>query len=1084
MLKKVILYLFVTCYTIPLYAQQSLDSVPSILYKRYFHKDVNLMLKRSKTINNPFSITLENQNTNSIGLNGLNRSGSISRAITIGNNQDLTLNSSLNLQLSGRINEELEIVAAISDDNIPIQPEGNTQQIQEFDKVFIQLLNKNYSLTAGDFELRKPNSYFLNYFKKAKGAYARSSLEINKNHSIKNDIAVAIAKGKYNRQQFIGKEGIQGPYRLFGIANETFIIVLAGTERVYVDGVLLKRGDNQDYTIDYNTAELVFMPRIIITAYSRIVVEFEYSDKNYSRSLTTVNSSFENKNSSFRFNYYNEQDAKNKPFLQSLNNSQKEFLSTIGDNTSAALYPSIDSVGFNSSEIRYKKKDSLGLVIYQYSINPEDAIYRINFSFVGDHQGSYIQDKSLANGRVFKWIAPENGIPQGNYEAVALLVAPRKNSMFTFSAEHQTNKFLIFGTELAISQTDLNLFSKLDDRNNNGFGSKSFLEYRKNIFSDSLNNFIWTTKIQTEIINSNFRAIEFYRPVEFNREFNNINTTPTAEQWYSIQSTLLKNNSAILYYKLSLFLKDTLYNGIQQSVGTNYAFQNFRIISNASLLSTELNNKRQKSNYLKHNIDFSKSVANLIVGVAEETERNIYTSKLIDTLAYNSFSFSTYKAYIKSNDKSINKFLLEYSNRLDKSPYQNELRSATRAENVLLNTELNKNNNALFGFSINYRNLQVENNNLNLKSEENIIGRLRLDANMLKGLISTNTFYEVGTGQEPKRAYTYLKVPAGQGVYVFRDYNSNGIQELNEFEIAKYTYEADYIRVGLISTDFVRTKSTSISENILIDPSRKWNNESNYLKYVSMFSNQTNFKIDRKTIRDANVSTFNPFKTAVEDTAIITISTQFRETIFFNRSNPIYGIDYTYQGNNNKNLLSIGFDKRDLTEHLVRSRWNIAGQYSILMEAKSGKKTSANEAASERNFDINYSSIKPEFGIQFSNQIRCNVFYTYFNQQNILGGKEKSIQNKISAEMKYNAAGKSSIQGQFNIIYNKFSGNNNSAIAYEMLEALQVGKNFTWSANWQTNIGPSLQLSLLYDGRSSEGAGAIHAGSMQVRAFF
>ena len=175
MLRKVIFYGLLTTLSLNAYSQQSADTVPSVLYRRYFHKDARLMLNRESAITNPFSITYNDNPTNEIGLYGLNRSGSISRAITVGNNQDLSLNSSLNLQISGRLSEELEVVAAISDDNIPIQPEGNTQQIQDFDRVYIQLLHKNYTLTGGDFELRKPNSYFLNYFNKAKGGYVQST---------------------------------------------------------------------------------------------------------------------------------------------------------------------------------------------------------------------------------------------------------------------------------------------------------------------------------------------------------------------------------------------------------------------------------------------------------------------------------------------------------------------------------------------------------------------------------------------------------------------------------------------------------------------------------------------------------------------------------------------------------------------------------------------------------------------------------------------------------------------------------------------------------------------------------------------
>ena len=43
----------------------------------------------------------------------------------------------------------------------------------------------------------------------------------------------------------------------------------------------MERGADRDYVIDYNLGEIRFMPRRIISKDLRVVVEFEYSDKNF-----------------------------------------------------------------------------------------------------------------------------------------------------------------------------------------------------------------------------------------------------------------------------------------------------------------------------------------------------------------------------------------------------------------------------------------------------------------------------------------------------------------------------------------------------------------------------------------------------------------------------------------------------------------------------------------------------------------------------------------------------------------------------------------------------------------------------------
>ncbi len=1062
------------------------SDLPKFLSSTYFHKDINSIKLTENPILNPFAFNPTDSRADLISLGTLTKSGSISRGLTLGNSQDLGINSSLNLQLSGKLSDDVEIIAAISDDNIPIQPEGNTQQIQDFDRVYIQLINNKNILTAGDFELKKPNSYFLNYYKKVKGVSAFTEQKISKQSSIKAGASIAVAKGKYARLSIQGIEGNQGPYRLKGNNNENYIIVLAGTERIYIDGELLKRGENLDYTIDYNSAELIFTTRRPINTYTRIIAEYEYSDKNYARSLTIINSEYQSTKWNFRFNYYNEQDSKNKPLLQTLDNDQKLLLSQIGDNLSSALYSAVDSQGFNANQIRYKQIDSSGYTVYVYSNNEDSAFYQLSFTELGNQLGNYIQINSVANGRVFQWIQPINGIPQGNFEPVVLLVTPKKTEEITYAMDYKISSNWEFNYEGAITNNDLNLYSKVDDRDNFGFAHKAGVINRINLKSDSANKLILKSQVSVELTDRNFKPIEFYRPVEFYRDYNIASTlnTKSNEVWVNANAGIEKNGIKLIDYRLSLFTRDTLFNGIQQQTNTNLSFYNFRLIGNVSLLNSEFKTNNSTAIYLKHKFDFSKSFSWITIGLIEETENNQFKNSFIDTLAFSSFSFRDYRVYLQNNAEAINKYKIEYSNRLDKRPYQNELRSSTLTENINFLAELNSNSNSLWSVGINYRKLAILSSISNLKSEENLLTRIKHDGNFLKGFINTSTYYEIGSGQEPKREFSFIQVPIGQGVYVYNDYNGNGIKELNEFEIAKYSYEADYIRINTLSNQFVQTKSTIFSESIMIDPSRKLIVNNTLKKIIVLFSNQALLKIDKKVLNSKAADIWNPFDVSIVDSSLISLNTSFRNTIYFNRTNPIFGLEYSFQQNSNKALLSNGFDRRQRFENLLRSRSTILGNYSFNTEYKFGDKEYSSEFLTDKNYLIKFWEFKPELGYQINSTIKVLLSYVIAIQNNSIGLKEKAVRNLFSLEARYNSSGSSNLSGKINFIQNKYNSISNTSIAYEMLEALQVGNNYTWNLTYQRNFGSNFQVNVIYDGRSSANSPTIHAGSVQARAFF
>jgi hypothetical protein len=90
-------------------------------------------------------------------------------------------------------------------------------------------------------------------------------------------------------------------------------------------------------------------------------------------------------------------------------------------------------------------------------------------------------------------------------------------------------------------------------------------------------------------------------------------------------------------------------------------------------------------------------------------------------------------------------------------------------------------------------------------------------------------------------------------------------------------------------------------------------------------------------------------------------------------------------------------------------------------------------------------------------------------------------------EIKVNKVSQRTINGNFKFIriIDDFKGTSlSSALAYEMLEALQPGNNYTWNITWQERLSNGLQLSFSYEGRKSNLSNIVHIGRMQVSALF
>lgn len=1069
---------------------------PLDLNKEIFHKDVKQLQKDLSLPQNPFTIRYNTGQTQNSFLapDGLNKNGSISRGISFGNNQDVVVNSNLNLQVSGKLTRDIELTLAATDNNIPIQPEGNSQQLQEFDKVFVQLNDKKSKLIVGDYQMQKPNSYFMNFYKRAQGLYFTNAYSLSPDAVLKSTVSGALSRGRFNRQVFRGIENNQGPYRLTGEENELFIVVLSGTERVYIDGRLLTRGQENDYVIDYNTAQLTFTARQLITKDKRITVEFQYSEKNYQRSIYFANEEYQTKKLRLALSYYSEQDNKNKSLQQTLSIPDRQLLFDIGDTLSLAYASGAVLSTFNTTEVFYRKMDTVALSgtypgIYVYTTQEAtDSVYRVRFSFVGNNAGNYAQIQSAANGKVYQWVEPVAGVPQGAYEPIVPLITPKRRQMVTLTTEYKTSAHGLLGAEGVFTRNDINTFSPHDKQNDNGQGVKVYFNDKTKVRpADTLNRQVFVTYGGSyEYVQRNFAQIERFRGVEFFRDWNRNNDSIFNDQHIASASVGLTGKSFTTLYTGTNFTEGNAYQGFKHSWSNSLNNRNTKGFYNAAYLTTD--QAPLKTSFYRHRSKISQKGGKLLFTYLDEFERNEFKHVPTDSLLRKSYQFWEWEGNISNADTTRNQFKIFYRERTDRFAYSQGLFNASLAQNAGFSADVRSVRNHPFKTTVTYRKLMIiDTVLLNIKPDNNLLSRIEYAPRLLKGFFQANTFYEVGYGLEQKKEYSYVQVAAGQGQYYWKDYNGDGIKQLNEFEVAQYPDQMIYIRVYTPTNSFVKSARDQFSLSVYLRPSVfKTENSGRWLDALSRFVSQTAYRVDKKTYATTGQAfRFNPFDIRVNDTSLIATSYNFRQSLFFNQTSAVFGFDYTFLDNKSKQLLTNGYESRELRSHELHTRWNLTQAWGFFTTTTLAEKSAGSQFFSNRNYNIRTVEGEPRLSYQPNTAFRLSGIFKYTVKNNIaFDGFQEAIVQDYAVEIKFNKLSKGSFTARVDYVLIRYNDEENTPISFEMLNALRPGQNITWNASYQQNLSGNIQISFNYDGRSAPGSKVIHIGGAQVRAFF
>ena len=1012
--------------------------------------------------------------------------GSLLRGITVGTNRDLTLNSGFRLQMAGNLSDDIRLTAALTDENTPIQPEGVTQTLQEIDKVFIEARGSRFTGTLGDFHLNVTGSEFGTFTRKLQGAKGMYTYSLG---GSTGDIlaSAATTRGKYTSNEFLGVDGIQGPYQLSGESGERAIIVIAGTERVYLNGMRLERGENADYTIDYANAEVTFMPKRIMTNATRIVVDFEYNDRQFSRNLSAakITSNLFSEHWKFEALIAQERDDRDATVDLSLTDADKDILRSTGNDRMLSRKPGAEYVGPGKGQYvlldtLFRREGTSDTLLQIYHFQPEDtvnAVYLVTFSYVGAGSGNY---RKVSSGRY-----EFNGLLNGSYEPAIFLPMPKSHTLIDFNLGGKVSDNLIINGEYTTSSVDQNTFSSIGDDANTGQAFKVTATYApKSIRIGGSNVGSLEILLKERFTGSRFLPMGRVNEIEFDRMWNLRDTTSGDEEIREIMMTYLPIRTLSLGGGYGLMSRGDAFRSVRYSgsgvlksgalPGVEYNVE--RIATTNSIIET-------KGEWIRHRgcVEYRWGIfaprLNAFFEILENRDQNV------DTLSTGSYRYREALPGLSVGDPNTVLVTGEVGFRQDDSLAQGLLQSASRSVSHHYGLQFRSwkplssavdliVSDRLFTDVFKYR------GNEDLHST---LIRSQTRVNPLEKGVESDWFYEVTTGRTSKYDRIFQRVPKGTGNYVYGgDINGNHFVDYPDFQLSRF--DGDFVLVSVPTGEFVPSVDLKTSGRVRVNFGAFVDSAGLIGRMLSSLSLETYARVEEQSSEpDRSKIYFLHFSRFLSDQYTIAGNNLITQDVNIRENDPAWSLRFRYTQKRGLTQYALSRDRTYYREQAVRLRWQlvegIVNQTDIFVR----RDVQSADQYSPRNRSIFSREIKTDWSYRPEQRLEIGFRFTMREADNY--DAVSANNNDQAVRFVYSFAGRGQISAELireDVVLNKI----NLVVPYELTDGKSVGKTWLWRMNGEYRLSELLQLSAQYDGRSENGRSPVHTARMELRAFF